>query len=417
MGKTIAEKIMSSHSKKDVRASEICLADLDLIMAHDWNTFLTLQIMKQMGKEKVFDPQKVVCVVDHGVPSPDDKVSSFQAAIENFADQHGILTYRSGDGICHQLLPQEGHVLPGMLIVGSDSHTTTYGALNAFSAGIGSTDVAAALIAGKLWFKVPQSLKMILKGCLPPGTYAKDLILHIIGKMTADGANYMSVEFHGEAINHLSIDDRFTIANMGIEMGAKAAIFPADGKTTEWLSSRGEKSYEPVVPDRDASYGKTFEWNLDKMVPQIARPHRVDDVVPVTEIGEIKVHQGVIGTCTNGRFEDFRQAAEILKGKKVSPHFRLFIVPASRKILMDILQAGFLEIFLQAGAIILPPACGPCHGIGAVPRDGENVISSANRNFRGRMANNKAFIYLASPATVAASAVEGKISDPRRHLQ
>jgi 3-isopropylmalate/(R)-2-methylmalate dehydratase large subunit len=417
MGKTISEKILSLHSKKDVRASEICLPEVDLIMCHDWNTVLTLQIMKQMGIKNVFDPPKVIFVIDHGVPSPNEKISSFQAEIEKFSKIQGILTYESGEGICHQLLPQKGHVLPGMLIVGSDSHTTTYGALNAFSAGAGSTDIAAALASGKFWFKVPQTIKMILKGCLPPGVYAKDLILHIIGKMTADGANYMAVEFDGEGINNLSIDDRFTIANMGIEMGAKAALFPADEKTNEWLSFTQSTSYEPIVSDRDALYYKTLEWNLDNIVPQIARPHRVDDVVPISEIGEIKVQQGIIGTCTNGRFEDFRLAAEILKGRGVCPNFRLFIVPSSRKILLEILQAGFLELFVQAGAMVLPPGCGPCHGIGAVPRDGENVISSANRNFRGRMGNNKAFIYLASPSTVAASAIEGKITDPRKYLQ
>jgi len=417
MGKTMSEKILSFHCRKDVRASEICLADLDLIMCHDWNTFLTLRIMNQMGIKKVFDHQKIIFVIDHGVPSPNEEISSFQAEIEKFSKEQGILTYESGEGICHQLLPQKGHVLPGMLIIGSDSHTTTYGALNAFSAGAGSTDIAAALASGKLWFKVPQTIKMILKGCLPPGVYAKDLILHIIGKMTSDGANYMAVEFDGEGINNLSIDERFTIANMGIEMGAKAALFPADDKTKDWLSFIKSKSYEPILSDRDALYHKTLEWNLDNIVPQIARPHRVDDVLPVSEIGEIRTHQGIIGTCTNGRFEDFRQAAAILKGKRIFPGFRLFIVPSSREILLEILQAGFLEIFVQAGAMVLPPGCGPCHGMGAVPREGENVISSANRNFRGRMGNNKAFIYLASPSTVAASAIEGKITDPRKYLQ
>lgn len=417
MGKTIAEKILSLHSGKEVRASEIVLANVDLLMGHDWNAVLTFEILKEMGAEKVFDPQKVIFVVDHGVPSPNDRISGFQKETEEFARNQRTKFYGPGEGICHQLLPEQGHVLPGMIILGSDSHTTSNGALNTFSVGVGSTDFAAGLAAGQLWFRVPETIKMILKGRLSKGVYAKDLILHIIGKITAEGANYMAVEFDGDGVKGISMDGRLTICNMGIEMGAKVAMFKVDSLTKEWLSLRTTKAYEPVFPDTDAQYAKVLEWDLSSVVPQVAKPHQVDAVVPVTEVSGLRVQQGLLGTCTNGRLEDLRVAAEILDGRKIFPDFRLMVAPASRQILLEAVQKGIIEILIRAGAMLLPPGCGPCHGLGGVPRDGENVISTANRNFRGRMGNNKAFIYLASPATVAASALEGKIVDPRNYME
>ena len=417
MGRTIAEKIISSHSDKEVRESDIALAKVDLLMGHDWNAALTIQVLKEMGSEKVFDPHKVIFVVDHGVPSPNEKISALQAETETFAKNQGIRLYHSGEGICHQLLPQGGHVRPGMIIVGSDSHTTTYGALNAFAVGVGSTDLAAALASGKLWFKVPQTIKMLLTGNLLKGVYAKDLILHIIGKVAAEGANYMAVEFGGEGAHSLSLDGRLTIANMGIEMGAKAALFEVDSQTREWLAPRTSQPIDPVVSDPDAHFARVLEWNLSSLVPQIARPHQVDNVVPVVEVEGTPIQQGVLGTCTNGRLEDLTIAAEILKGKAVFPGFRLFVAPASRQVEIEALRAGVLGVFLEAGALLIPPGCGPCHGVSGVPRDGENVISTANRNFKGRMGNNKAAIYLGSPATVAASALEGKITDPRKYAR
>lgn len=417
MGKTIAEKILSLHSGKEAQASDIVLGKVDLLMGHDWNATLTVEVLKEMGVEKVFDAKKVILVVDHGVPSPTEKVSVLQKATEEFARNQGTLLYVSGDGICHQLLPEQGHVLPGMIILGSDSHTTTYGALNAFSVGVGSADLAAGLASGQLWFKVPQTIKMILNGRLPKGVYPKDLILHIIGKVTAEGANYMAVEFMGDGVDGISMDGRLTICNMGIEMGAKVALFEVDSKTREWLSLRTSQAYEPIFPDPDAQYAKVLEWELPSLVPQVAKPHQVDHVVPVTEVEGLRVQQGLLGTCTNGRLEDLRVAAEILKGRKVLPDFRLMVAPASRQVLLEAIRSGIIEILLEAGAMLLPPGCGPCHGLGGVPRDGENVISTANRNFKGRMGNNKAFIYLASPATVAASAIEGKIVDPRNYME
>jgi len=301
--------------------------------------------------------------------------------------------------------------------VGCDSHTLTYGALNALAVGVGSTDMAAALASGYLWFRVPQTIKVVLEKKLPRGVYAKDLVLRIIGKATAEGANYMAMEFSGEGVRSLSMDSRFTVSNMAAEMGAKAALFAADAVTKKWLSSRISHPYNAISPDLDASYSHLWEWDLSSIVPQIARPHRVDDVVPITELEGMEMHQGVLGTCTNGRLEDLDVAAQILKGRKIFPGFRLIVVPASREILGAAIRSGILETLVESGAMIIPPGCGPCHGASqGVPRDGENVVSTSNRNFKGRMGNNKAFIYLASPASVAAAAVEGKIVDPRNYL-
>jgi 3-isopropylmalate/(R)-2-methylmalate dehydratase large subunit len=417
MGKTIAEKVLSDHAGIDAKAGDIVLSDIDLLMGHDWNATLTVQVFREMGGDKVFDPGKVVFVIDHGVPTINEKIAVLQKDTEDFALNQGTVLYGSGAGICHQLLPEQGHVLPGMVVIGSDSHTTTYGALNAFSAGVGSTDLAAALFSGKLWFRVPESMKIILKGTLPEGVYAKDLILSIIGKLTAEGASYMSVEFTGDGVRSLSIDARLTVSNMGIEMGAKATIFEADSELRKWLAERTSKSFETVSADPDAEYAQVHEWDLSSLEPQVARPHRVDDVLPIREIEGLEVGEGFLGACTNGRLEDLQVAAGILKGKKVHPNFRLFVGPASREVLITGVQTGVIEEIVKAGGILLPPGCGPCHGVGGVPRDSENVISTANRNFKGRMGNNKAFIYLASPATVAASALQGAISDPRKYME
>ena len=417
MGKTIAEKILALHSGREVSASEIVLAQVDLLMGHDWNSHLTIQVLKDMGVEKVFDPGKAVLVLDHAVPSPNEKVSEMQRATEEFAREQGIRFYPSGQGICHQLLPEQGHVAPGMLVVGCDSHTPTYGAVNAFAVGVGSTDTAAALASGHLWFRVPQTMKVLLENKLPKGVYAKDLALRIIGDATAEGANYMAVEFGGSGVGHLSMDARFTLSNMAAEMGAKAALFEADEVTKAWLKSRIAHPYGTISPDPDASYSRLLEWDLSSLVPQIARPHRVDDVVPITELEGTRVHQGVLGTCTNGRLEDLGVAAQILKGRRIFPGFRLIVVPASKEVLLAAVRSGILEDLVESGAMIVPPGCGPCHGASqGVPRDGENVISSSNRNFKGRMGNNKSFIYLASPASVAAAAVEGLVADPRKYL-
>jgi 3-isopropylmalate/(R)-2-methylmalate dehydratase large subunit len=313
--------------------------------------------------------------------------------------------------------PEQGHVVPGDLVIGADSHTCTYGAINALSTGVGSTDLAAGIISGKLWFKVPETFKFILNGKLGEGVYSKDLILFLIGEVTADGATYLAAEYCGEAISDLSVDARFTISNMAIEMGAKCGLMEADDKTIEWVKKHSRKEFVPVSADADAVYAKVKEYDVSSLEPQIARPHTVDNVVGISQLGEVPIQQGVIGTCTNGRMEDLRIAARILKGRKINKEARLIVAPASRQIMIEAMREGLIETFIQAGAAVVTPGCGPCVGThNGVPSDGENVISTANRNFKGRMGNNKAFIYLGSPATVAASVINGRITDPRQLL-
>jgi 3-isopropylmalate/(R)-2-methylmalate dehydratase large subunit len=353
MGKTIAEKILSLHSGKEAQASDIVLGNVDLLMGHDWNASLTVEVLKEMGVSKVFDAKKVILVVDHGVPSPNEKVSALQKTTEEFGKDQGTLVYGTGEGICHQLLPEQGHVLPGMVILGSDSHTTTYGALNAFSAGVGSADLAAALASGKLWFKVPQTIKMILKGRLSRGVFAKDLILHIIGKVTAEGANYMAVDFVGDGVDGISLDGRLTICNMGIEMGAKVALFEVDSKTREWLSLRTRQAYDPVFPDPDAHYACS-RVNLPSLSPS-GKASSGRSCRSRHRGRGLRVHQGLLGTCTNGRLEDSGRCPD-LKRQKGLPGFRLMIALVSPGSL-EAIQTGIIETFLLAGAMLLPPGC------------------------------------------------------------
>lgn len=417
-GKTIAEKIFSAHSGTDVRAGDIVVADVDFVMGQDGTTPLAIKALESMGVEKVFDPNKIAVVMDHSSPSPNEGVSSLHAMMRAFAKRTGVIKYDVGCGVCHQLIPENGHVVPGDLMVGCDSHTCTYGALNVFSTGVGSTDGAAAMASGKLWFKVPETMKVTFTGRLQPGVFSKDLALALAGKIGADGATYMALEFHGPAIDALSIEARMTISNMAIEVGAKAGLMRADSKTLEWFEGRGEKTPAPVDPDADARYADEVAIDASALGPQVAKPHAVDNVSPVDEVAGTPVAQGFIGTCTNGRLEDLRIAAEVLRGRRVHPDVRLIVAPASRRIFLDAMEAGYVRDLIEAGAVFVTPGCGPCVGThNGVPSDGENVISTANRNFKGRMGNSKAFIYLASPATVAASAIEGVITDPRVYLQ
>jgi len=417
LGKTIAEKILSAKSGQDARAGQIVIADLDFIMGQDGTSPLAIKAFADMKASKVFDPEKVAMVIDHSSPSPLEGVSELHRQMRVFAREQGINFYDIGEGVCHQLMPEKGHVLPGDLVIGADSHTCTYGAINAFSTGVGSTDLAAGLIAGKLWFKVPETFKFVLNGTLPKGVFAKDLILYLIGDVTADGATYMAAEYVGEAIEALSIEQRFTISNMAIEMGAKCGLMEADQKTIDWVKAHSDKEFNTVKADADAVYANIKEYDVSNLEPQVAKPHTVDNVSPISEVAGIPIQQGVIGTCTNGRIEDLRIAAGILKGRKVDKNTRLIVAPASRQVMLEAMREGLLEIFLEAGAAIVTPGCGPCVGThNGVPSNGENVISTANRNFKGRMGNNKAFIYLGSPATVAASVIFGKITDPREFI-
>lgn len=419
MAQTIAEKILSAHSGKVARAGEIVVAKVDFAMAQDGTAPLAIRAFRDMQGKKVFDKEKTAFIIDHNSPSPNQKVSALHKGMREFAAEMGVHVYDIGEGVCHQVMMEEAHALPGNLVVGADSHTCTYGALNCFSTGVGSTDLAAALISGELWFKVPETIKIILKGQLPAGVYAKDVILYLVGELTADGATYKSLEFSGEVIEALSMDSRFVISNMAVEVGAKVGLMNVDAKTKEWIKEHNpEVTYTPVEADPDATYEQVLEYDLSNLEPQIAKPHRVDNVSPLKEMAGETIHQAFMGTCTNGRLEDLRIVAEIVKGKKVHPEVRFLVAPASRRIFLEALKEGIISILIESEIAVLNPGCGPCVGTHAgVPANGEVVLSTANRNFKGRMGNSEAFIYLASPAAVAVSALTGKITDPRGFIK
>ncbi|AEG59582.1 3-isopropylmalate dehydratase large subunit [Desulforamulus ruminis] len=418
MGKTIIEKILSAHSGQECTAGDIVVAQVDFVMGQDGTSPLAIRAFENMDGKELFNPDKVALVIDHSSPSPLEGVSALHKLMREFAKSKGCRMYDIGEGVCHQLIPESGKVGPGSLVIGADSHTCTYGALNAFSTGVGSTDLAGGLISGKMWFKVPETVKFVCNGTLPKGIYAKDLILYLMGQVTADGCTYMAAEYTGEAITDLSMEGRFTVSNMAIEMGAKAGLMEADHKTFEWLKQHTDRQFQAVASDPDARYQRVLEFDVSQLEPQVAKPHRVDNVSPISEVLGTPVQQAVIGTCTNGRLEDLRIAASILEGKKIHSDVRLIVAPASRKIYLDAMNEGTLQKLVEAGAAVVTPGCGPCVGThNGVPSDGEKVISTANRNFKGRMGNSNAEIYLASPATVAASALTGVITDPRQFVK
>lgn len=382
----------------------------DIVLTHD-NTASIEKTFKKMGGEKVADPSQLLNVLDHNAPPTGAKLANDYQRIREFVKEQGVQRFHDvGQGICHQVMSY--YAKPGMVIVGSDSHTCTAGAFNAFSAGVDRTESAGIWRSGETWFRVPETLKITLNGKLRAPVAAKDLALWIIGLMGSSGADYMSIEYHGEGVKTLSISERMTIANLASEMGAKNAVFPADEVLEEFL---GEK-YEGVWADDDAVYARELTINLDEVFPVVAAPHHVDNVKAVAEVKGAPLQQGLIGTCTNGRLEDLRIAADILRGKHVPENFQLLVIPASREIYLQAMSEGIIQTFIEAGANILSPSCGPCLGTGqGIPADGVNVISTANRNFLGRMGNKNASIYLASPATVAVSALAGAITDPREH--
>lgn len=399
-GKTIAEKIIGSHAGLEVSAGQIALCDVDYIMMHDANGPLAIKAFQNMGGTKVCDPDRVVLIFDHCTPPANEKLSNIHAFLRRFVKEQGIRFYEGGRGVCHQLMVESGLVGPGHLVIGSDSHTCTYGALGALSTGLGATDVAAAMKVGKLWFKVPETICVNLHGELPASCSAKDIILTTIGILGADGCNYKSVEFYGDYFEHSSLSEHLTITNMVVEMGAKCGFTCHSGLG--------------IAADAGAVYEKTVDIDLSNLVPVVAKPHTVDNIAPVAEVAGTPVQQAVLGSCTNGRYEDLELAAKILRGRHIHEDVRLLVLPASETILRQAAQSGVLSDLIDAGATICTPGCGVCVGtLGGVPADGEVVISSTNRNFRGRMGNNKAFIYLASPQTVAASALTGVITDPR----
>lgn len=415
--KTLTERIFESHLNREPKVGEVVVVDVDFAMGQDGTSPLAIQKFYEMGGEEIFNPQKVALVLDHGAPSPNEGTSNLHKMMREFSYKYGVKLFEIGSGICHQLIPETGFAGPYDIIVGADSHTCTYGAVGAFSTGVGSSELAAVMISGKLWFKIPPSVRIILGGKLPTGVYSKDIILYLAKILGADGATYKALEFEGEVIDQLSMDARFTISNMVVEVGAKAGIFPVDEKTKEWLKERGRLNVPDLSIDSEVRYESTLEINVTELEPQVALPHRVDNVTNISDIDDIPIHQGFIGTCTNGRIEDLETAASILKGRQIYHQVRLIVGCASKKIYLEAMEKGLVKTFIDAGATVINPGCGPCVGTHAgVPADGENVISTANRNFKGRMGNNKAFIYLASPATVVASCLTGKITDPRRFL-
>jgi len=417
MGKTIVEKILSNHSGKDAKRGEIVLAKVDFLMAQDGTAPLVIKSFENLGINKIFDKEKVVFVIDHNSPSPNEGVSSLHKLMREFSKKYGIEIFEVGEGVCHVLIPEKGKAKPGDLILGADSHTPTYGALNCMATGVGSTDLAIAMATGFLWFKVPETIKIEIRGKTPSGVFGKDIALYMVKNLTAEGAVYKSVEIKDKTLNYLSMDERFTICNLTTEIGAKCGIMEFDEKTEEYLKIRGIKNYQVVFPDKDAIYEKEVILDISNLSPQVAKPHSVDNVCDVNEVEGIEINQGFIGTCTNGRVSDFEIAARILKGKKIKKGVRLICTPGSREIYIECLKKGYIEILIESGACVTNPGCGPCVGIHqGIPSDGEVVISTANRNFKGRMGNPNAFIYLASPATVAASCIEGKITDPRKYL-
>jgi 3-isopropylmalate/(R)-2-methylmalate dehydratase large subunit len=391
------------------------IAFIDLAMATDGSGPLAIELFQQMNKKELRDPEKIIMVLDHYVPCPNDKVARLHAMMRQFCTKTQSKLFDLGEGIGHQLLPEKGYIKPGSIVLGADSHSCTYGALNALGTGIGSSDLATVMATGKLWLKVPVSVKIELKGRLMETVSAKDLALFMVGKLGSAATNYKSLEFCGEALSTLDMDDRLTICNMVVETGAKCGIMPFDQITENYLSQFNSTAFQPVDPDPGAEYEKIIEIHLHQIAPQIAAPHQVSNVFEVSELEDTPIDMVVIGTCTNGRLKDLHQTATLLKAHQKAPGVELLVVPASRQIYSQAARQGLLEIFSQIGAIILPPGCGPCCGSSAgIPADGQNVLSTANRNFLGRMGNVNANIYLGSPLTAAAAAITGKITDPGR---
>jgi len=418
VGRTISEKIFSAHVGRDVRAGDIVVSPLDLVFWDDSNRPQACDVFREMNGTRVFDPRKIAAFLDHGANVHNLAIASVHRTMRGFCREQGIALYEAGEGIEHQLIPERGLAGPGDIIVGADSHACTAGAINAFAVGVGSTDLATGLLTGKLWFRVPKTVRFVLDGRPGRGVYSKDIILHLLRLIGAGGAIYEAIEFTGPAIAGLSMESRFVMTNMAVEMGAKTGLMEVDDVTREWLAARVRRPGSEFTSDPDAESAREFKIDVSALEPQVARPHSPANSAPIGEAIGTPIQQAVLGTCTNGRLEDFREAALVLKGRKVSPHVRLFVTPASRTVMQEAMSEGLIDVFLEAGAVIGTPGCGGCTGGSgfAIPGDGVNMISTANRNFRGRTGNNSAFIYLASPATVMASAIEGAIADPRSYL-
>lgn len=414
-GATIAEKILAAHSGKDkVSPGEFLSIRVDLVMANDITAPIAITGFERIGVTKVFDPERVVLVADHFVPNKDIPSAEQAKLMREFAREQGVVYFEVGSGgIEHVLLPEKGLVLPGDVIVGADSHTCTYGALGAFATGMGSTDIACAMATGEVWMKVPPTIKLVYHGRARQWVSGKDLILYTIGDIGVDGARYAAMEFCGEAIDSLSMDSRFTVANMAIEAGAKVGIFRVDNKTRAYINDRALRSYKLYEPDKDAHYEKVIEYDVSQIEPQVAFPHLPSNTKPLSEVGEVRINQAVIGSCTNGRIEDLQIAAEVLKWRKIHPEVRLIVIPGTQEVYLEAMRRGLIEIFIRAGAAVSTPTCGPClGGYMGVLAAGEKCISTTNRNFLGRMGSPDSEVYLSNPAVAAASAILGRIGGP-----
>jgi len=414
---TLAEEIFSHKLGRPVRAGETIVVDVDHVMSHDTTSPLAIQAFRKLTKNtggRVFDPERAHIIFDHIIPASTIAAATLQRDVRGFAREQGVAVLQ--EGICHQVMPEKGFVLPGTVIVGADSHSCSYGAFGAFGTGMGSTDIGVAYATGRTWFRVPETINVNLIGELPHGVFAKDVSLEVVRHIGVDGANYRALEYTGEVIERMSMSERFTFCNMAIEMGGKAGLIAADETTREWLRGRTERDYV-MLKAQNPHYERIVEIDVSRLSPQVACPPDVNIVHPVEEVEHIKIDQAFLGTCTNGRLDDLEIAANILRGKTIHPDIRMVVIPASREIYLEAMRRGYLEIFAQAGASIGTPGCGPCIGRHfGVLAPGERALTTMNRNFTGRMGDPTAEIYLGSPATVAASALTGHITDPRKYL-
>ncbi|MBN1293823.1 MAG: 3-isopropylmalate dehydratase large subunit [Candidatus Latescibacteria bacterium] len=420
MGMTITEKILAAHSGRDtVKPGELVTVRLDIVMCHDVTTPPAISMLVEKGMDSVFDPDKIVVIPDHFVPNKDIKSAELAKRLREWVKRHGLKNYYEvgENGVCHVVLPEDGWVLPGRTIICGDSHTCTHGALGAFSTGVGSTDLAAAIYSGELWFKVPESMKFVLYGSLGKGVYSKDVILEVIRRIGVDGALYKAMEFNGPVVDELSVEARFTLTNMAIEAGGKNGIINPDEKTLEYVRSRTEKNFTVYTSDPDAEYSEIIEIDCSELEPMVAYPHLPSNGRPAKQAGDVKIDQVYIGSCTNGRIEDLRIAANILSGKKIAKGTRCIVVPGSTNVWRQALKEGLLEVFSSANCFVSASTCGAClGGYMGVLAAGERCVSTTNRNFVGRMGSPGSEVYLASPATAAATALTGVITDPRDML-
>ncbi|MGZ8229471.1 MAG: aconitase/3-isopropylmalate dehydratase large subunit family protein [Burkholderiales bacterium] len=416
MGYTLAEKILGAHSDQPAVAGAVVVARVDFSMMHDARAANALEQLRKLGVANLPHASHTALVLDHYSPPPTAEAANTHIAMRRFAEERGAVLYDVGDGICHQVLPEGGHFTCGDLVVGTDTHSTTYGAFNAFGTGVEGSDLAAVMMTGKLWFRVPQTVRIELKGRLEPGVWAKDVTLAMLGRFGAEGANYLALEYCGEAVAAMDIDDRMTLSNHAAELGAKAALLEADEKTYAWLKAHGAREPKPYRADPDATYAKRIEIDAARLPPQVARRHRIDDVVPVPDVAGQRIDIALIGTCTNGRLDDLRQAAAILKGRRIARGVRMIVTPASRQVYLAALREGIVEALTAAGASVEAAGCGTCVNITGhlIAGDGQVVISSANRNFKGRLGNPNSEIWIGSAATVAASALTGRLTDARQ---